>query len=52
MFHEAPSKAKLMAMFFGALRGIFLNEWKGVKSKTIMGLIIGILALILSTFVD
>lgn len=31
--------------------GIILNEWKGVKPKTIIVLIIGILILILSTFV-
>lgn len=31
--------------------GIFLNEWKGVKRKTIVVLIIGILILILSTFI-
>lgn len=31
--------------------GIFLNEWKGVKKKTIIVLIIGIVILILSTFV-
>ncbi len=31
--------------------GIILNEWKGAKSKTIIVLIIGIIVLILSTFV-
>jgi L-rhamnose-H+ transport protein len=31
--------------------GIILNEWKGVKSKTVIVLIIGIMVLILSTFV-
>lgn len=31
--------------------GIILNEWKGLKTKTIIILIIGILILILSTFV-
>jgi L-rhamnose-H+ transport protein len=31
--------------------GIFLNEWKGVKKKTIIVLILGIVILILSTFV-
>jgi L-rhamnose-H+ transport protein len=31
--------------------GIFLNEWKGAKKKTIIVLIIGIIILILSTFV-
>lgn len=31
--------------------GISLNEWKGVKRKTIVVLIIGILILILSTFI-
>lgn len=31
--------------------GIFLNEWKGVGRKTIVVLILGILILILSTFV-
>ena len=36
---------------FSNIWGIFLNEWKGVKKKTIAVLIIGILILILSTFV-
>jgi L-rhamnose-H+ transport protein len=31
--------------------GIFLNEWKGVKKKTIIVLLAGIVVLILSTFV-
>jgi L-rhamnose-H+ transport protein len=31
--------------------GIILNEWTGVKKKTIVVLIIGIAILILSTFV-
>jgi L-rhamnose-H+ transport protein len=31
--------------------GIFLNEWKGAKKKTIVILVIGIIILILSTFV-
>jgi len=31
--------------------GIILNEWKGVKTKTIVVLIIGIIVLILSTFI-
>jgi L-rhamnose-H+ transport protein len=31
--------------------GIVLNEWKGVKTKTIIVLLIGIFVLILSTFV-
>lgn len=31
--------------------GIFLNEWKGVRQRTIIVLIIGIVILILSTFV-
>jgi len=31
--------------------GIFLNEWKGAKQKTMIILLIGILILILSTFV-
>jgi L-rhamnose-H+ transport protein len=31
--------------------GIILKEWKGVKKKTIIVLIIGIVVLILSTFV-
>jgi L-rhamnose-H+ transport protein len=31
--------------------GIFLNEWKGVRSRTIIVLITGIVILILSTFV-
>jgi L-rhamnose-H+ transport protein len=36
---------------FSNIWGIFLNEWKGVKQKTIIVLIIGIVILILSTFV-
>jgi L-rhamnose-H+ transport protein len=31
--------------------GIFLNEWKGVRKKTIIVLIAGIAVLILSTFI-
>jgi L-rhamnose-H+ transport protein len=31
--------------------GILLKEWKGVKTKTIIVLVIGILVLILSTFI-
>ena len=31
--------------------GIFLNEWKGVKGKTLIVLSVGIILLILSTFV-
>jgi len=31
--------------------GIFLNEWKGVQKKTFIVLIIGIVVLILSTFI-
>jgi L-rhamnose-H+ transport protein len=31
--------------------GIILNEWRGAKGKTIVVLIIGIIILILSTFV-
>jgi len=31
--------------------GIFLNEWKGAGRKTMIVLLIGILVLILSTFV-
>jgi len=31
--------------------GIFLNEWKGVRSKTLIVLLTGIIILILSTFV-
>jgi L-rhamnose-H+ transport protein len=31
--------------------GILLNEWKGVKTKTIIVLLIGIVVLILSTFI-
>jgi len=31
--------------------GIFLNEWKGVRKKTFIVLIIGIVVLILSTFI-
>lgn len=43
----------LMAMniAFGNIWGILLNEWKGASKKTIYVLIIGILILILSTFV-
>jgi L-rhamnose-H+ transport protein len=31
--------------------GIILKEWKGVRTKTIVVLIVGIVILILSTFV-
>jgi L-rhamnose-H+ transport protein len=31
--------------------GIFLNEWKGAKKRTMIVLLIGIVILILSTFV-
>jgi L-rhamnose-H+ transport protein len=31
--------------------GLFLKEWKGVSKKTLVILLIGILVLILSTFV-
>jgi L-rhamnose-H+ transport protein len=31
--------------------GIFLNEWKGVKRTTLIVLALGIILLILSTFV-
>jgi L-rhamnose-H+ transport protein len=31
--------------------GIFLNEWKGAGTKTMVVLVIGIIVLILSTFV-
>jgi len=36
---------------FSNIWGLFLKEWKGVSSKTIVVLIIGIVILILSTFV-
>ncbi|WP_282035708.1 L-rhamnose/proton symporter RhaT [Saccharicrinis aurantiacus] len=36
---------------FGNLWGVFLGEWKGVSKKTMAILVIGILVLILSTFV-
>jgi L-rhamnose-H+ transport protein len=43
----------LMAMniLFGNVWGIFLKEWKGAGTKTIGVLILGLLVLILSTFV-
>lgn len=43
----------LMAMniIFSNVWGIFLNEWKGAGAKTITVLLIGLLVLILSTFV-
>jgi len=31
--------------------GLILNEWKGVSRKTIVVLVIGIIILVLSTFV-
>jgi L-rhamnose-H+ transport protein len=31
--------------------GILLKEWKGVKTKTVVLLVIGIMVLILSTFI-
>ncbi|MDP4228531.1 MAG: L-rhamnose/proton symporter RhaT, partial [Bacteroidota bacterium] len=31
--------------------GIILNEWKGVSKKTIFVLVVGIVVLILSTFI-
>lgn len=40
-----------MNIVFGNVWGILLNEWKGVNRKTIVTLIIGIIVLILSTFV-
>ena len=43
----------LMAMniIFSNVWGIFLNEWKGAGKKTIAILVIGLIVLILSTFV-
>lgn len=43
----------LMAMniIFSNVWGIFLNEWKGASKKTVAVLVIGLLVLILSTFV-
>ena len=43
----------LMAMniAFSNIWGIFLNEWKGVRMGTITVLVVGIIILILSTFV-
>jgi L-rhamnose-H+ transport protein len=50
---EAFSWSILMALSisFSNIWGLFLKEWKGVSSKTIVVLIIGIIILILSTFV-
>jgi L-rhamnose-H+ transport protein len=50
---EAFSWSILMALSisFSNIWGLFLKEWKGVGRKTIMVLIIGIIILILSTFV-
>jgi len=36
---------------FSNVWGIILKEWKGVSQKTIVVLIIGIIVLIISTFV-
>jgi L-rhamnose-H+ transport protein len=36
---------------FSNIWGIFLNEWKGVNTKTFVVLIVGIIILILSTFI-
>jgi len=50
---EAFSWSILMAMniVVSNIWGLILNEWKGVSRKTIVVLIIGIIILILSTFV-
>jgi len=50
---EAFSWSILMAMVIAMsnIWGLFLKEWKGVSRKTIVVLLIGILVLILSTFV-
>jgi L-rhamnose-H+ transport protein len=50
---EAFSWSILMAMniTMSNIWGLVLNEWKGVSRKTIVVLIIGIIILILSTFV-
>ncbi len=50
---EAFSWSILMAMniAFSNIWGLFLKEWKGVSRQTIVVLIIGVIILILSTFV-
>ena len=50
---EAFSWSILMALniAFSNIWGLFLKEWKGVNTKTIVVLIIGIVILILSTFI-
>ncbi len=50
---EAFSWSILMALVIAMsnIWGLFLKEWKGVSRKTIVVLLIGILVLILSTFV-
>jgi len=50
---EAFSWSILMALSisFSNIWGLFLKEWKGVSRKTVVVLIIGIVILILSTFV-
>jgi L-rhamnose-H+ transport protein len=50
---EAFSWSILMALniAFSNIWGLFLNEWKGVGTKTILILLAGIIILILSTFI-
>jgi len=50
---EAFSWSILMALSisFSNIWGLFLKEWKGVSRKTVVVLIIGIIIMILSTFV-
>ena len=50
---EAFSWSILMALSisFSNIWGLFLKEWKGINRKTVVVLIIGIIILILSTFV-
>ncbi len=50
---EAFSWSILMALSisFSNIWGLFLKEWKGISRKTVVVLIIGIIILILSTFV-
>jgi L-rhamnose-H+ transport protein len=40
-----------MNIAFSNIWGIFLNEWKGAGKKTVTVLIIGIVILVMSTFV-
>ena len=40
-----------LSISFSNIWGLFLKEWKGVSRKTVVVLIIGIIILILSTFV-